>query len=74
MGKAKTCLKTQKIGIKQETANRTEWDAIRAVLFRSASDDSGTSSRARAGRLDRKTARNGAVYVYSVRPMLYSVS
>ena len=54
MGKAEALLKTQKIGIKWEMANRTQQDESRAVLFRSVSDGSGPSSRARAGHPDRK--------------------
>lgn len=54
MGKAEALLKTQKIGIKWETENRTQQDASGTVLFRSASDGSGPSSRAGTGHLDRK--------------------
>ena len=54
MGKAETLLKTQKIGIKWEMANRTQHDENRTGLFRPVSDGSGPSSRAGAGRPDRK--------------------
>lgn len=54
MGKEETGLKTQKIGIKQEMINRTQQGVNRTALFRSDSDGSGPSSRARAGHLDRK--------------------
>ena len=54
MGKAETLLKTQKIGIKWETANRTQKGTNRTGLFRLVLDVSGPSSSAGAGRPGRK--------------------
>lgn len=54
MGKAETLLKTQKIGIKWEIANRTQQHTSGTGLFRSVSDGSGLSSRAWTGHPDRK--------------------
>lgn len=54
MDKAEAYLKTQKIGIKWEMANRTQKDESRTGLFRSVSDGSGSSSSAGTGCPDRK--------------------